>query len=399
MLTAALRLPAFRMPAFTMPVLRMPSLERKHWGATIVLATLACLYLLAGLSVVGLGGPDGRALARVSGNLPEAVRKTLPQAEPLQFKQVAPTDAVAINAAVPLSAAANPAATAFALLARTESDRARALQCLTAAVYYEAATEPLDGQRAVAQVVLNRVRHPAYPSSVCGVVWQGSERSTGCQFTFTCDGSLARTPMASVWARAGQVAQAALAGYVYAPVGHATHYHTNWVVPYWSSSLEKIANVGTHIFYRWSNGWGRPEAFRHRHSGVEPVVSMTARKAQDPAALAAAGATDALAAEAAASAAAGAGGSASVDSFQRAVLRRYVPADRSGVATVLAAQTKSGETVAKSHLWALTGNSSGGGAAEAPLGAKAEASPAKPACIEGVKKAPAEGAAPAPLTC
>ncbi|HEV2746465.1 MAG TPA: cell wall hydrolase [Allosphingosinicella sp.] len=373
----------------------MPVFHRRHWGPTAVLATALFLYLFAGLSLVGLEGQDGRAVARVNANLPAALRKQmLPQAEPLQFKQVAPTDAVALNAAVPLSTAPNPVARAFASMARTEADRVRALQCLTAAVYYEAAIEPLEGQRAVAQVVLNRVRHPAYPNSVCGVVWQGSERSTGCQFTFTCDGSLARAPSADGWARASRVAQAALAGYVHATVGHATHYHTNWVVPYWSSSLEKVANVGTHIFYRWSNGWGKPSAFRNGHSGVEPVVSMTARKRTDPAALAAAGMTDALAAAAAADGET----SASIDSFQRAVLRRYEPVTRNGVATTLAAQTRSGETVAKSHLWALTGDGSSG--SQAPLGKKAEASPAKPACLEGVKKAAPAGESGADaLTC
>ncbi|MGJ3626051.1 cell wall hydrolase [Sphingomonas sp. MMS24-JH45] len=84
------------------------------------------------------------------------------------------------------------------------------------------------------QVVLNRLRHPAFPKTVCGVVFQGAERSTGCQFTFTCDGALARQPSPLAWDRARKVAAAALAGAVYRPVGYATHYHTDWVVPYWS---------------------------------------------------------------------------------------------------------------------------------------------------------------------
>jgi len=85
----------------------------------------------------------------------------------------------------------------------TALDQMRALTCLTQAVYYEAASEPDGGQRAVAQVVLNRVAHPAYPKTVCGVVYQGSERSTGCQFTFTCDGALARMPNRMPKQRAG----------------------------------------------------------------------------------------------------------------------------------------------------------------------------------------------------
>ena len=85
------------------------------------------------------------------------------------------------------------AAKPFSLVGIGTNDRARALECLTAAIYYEAASESDDGQRAVAQVVLNRVRHPAFPGTVCGTVYQGSERA-GCQFSFACDGAMARAP-------------------------------------------------------------------------------------------------------------------------------------------------------------------------------------------------------------
>lgn len=142
-----------------------------------------------------------------------------------------------------------------------------AVDCLTAAIYYEAASESDTGQRAVAQVVLNRVRHPAYPKSVCGVVYEGSERRTGCQFSFTCDGSLARKPSRSGWDRARGIALAALAGYVERSVGTATHYHTSWVVPYWAWSLDKITMVGAHIFYRWRGYWGRRSAFNGVYAG------------------------------------------------------------------------------------------------------------------------------------
>jgi hypothetical protein len=121
----------------------------------------------------------------------------------------------------------------------------------------------------VAQVVLNRVRHPAFPNSVCGVVYEGSTRVTGCQFTFTCDGSMAHAPLPSLWNRARKVAEAALAGSVYAPVGQATHYHANYVVPYWASSLVKTSIEGAHIFYRWAGGWGRPAAFTDRWTALE----------------------------------------------------------------------------------------------------------------------------------
>ena len=152
-------------------------------------------------------------------------------------------------------------------------DKARALQCLSMAVYYEAASESYEGQRAVAQVVLNRVAHPAYPASVCGVVFQGSERSTGCQFTFTCDGSLARTPSRRGWAVAQSVALSALAGDVFTPVGTATHYHTHAVHPYWASSLDFIGSIGAHRFYRWKGRAGLADAFSISYRGGEPLAA------------------------------------------------------------------------------------------------------------------------------
>jgi hypothetical protein len=177
---------------------------------------------------------------------------------------------VKINSGIPFSKAPNPPAAAFKLRGDAHT-QARALECLTEAVLYEAGGEPVEGQRAVAQVVLNRVRHAAFPASVCGVVYQGSTRSTGCQFSFTCDGSLQIGPgTGPFWKRARAVANAALRGAVFAPVGTATHYHANYVVPYWATSLAKNQVVATHIFYRWPGWWGTPAAFRRSHAGAEP---------------------------------------------------------------------------------------------------------------------------------
>ena len=184
-----------------------------------------------------------------------------------------------VNASIPLSRQINPVARAFKLPAGAE-DRARAVQCLTEAVYYEAAYEPAEGQAAVAQVILNRMRHPVYPKTVCGVVYQGHERPTGCQFTFTCDGALARAPVEPLWSRARQVAERALAGYVAQSVGNATHYHADYVVPYWLPSLAKVAKVGTHVFYRWSGNFGLPAAFTGRYAGAEPLRGQTLMAAQ-----------------------------------------------------------------------------------------------------------------------
>jgi spore germination cell wall hydrolase CwlJ-like protein len=187
----------------------------------------------------------------------------------IRLQDLSPEAARIWNASIPVSDAPNPPAKPFKLNAGGVLDEARAVDCMTAAIYYEAATESLDGQRAVAQVVLNRMRHPAFPKTVCGVVFQGSNRTTGCQFSFTCDGSLNRQPTEDGWARARKVAVAALNGYVMKQVGNATHYHANYVAPYWSPSLVKIGAVGTHIFYRWTGSWGLPPAFSGRYSGGE----------------------------------------------------------------------------------------------------------------------------------
>jgi hypothetical protein len=162
---------------------------------------------------------------------------------------------------------------------------ARAQECLAQAIWYEAASESEAGQRAVAQVVLNRVAHPSWPASVCGVVYQGSDRSTGCQFTFTCDGSLARRPSGTSWTRAQRIAEDALAGSVYRPVGLATHYHTLWVNPYWAGTLDHIGTIGAHRFYRNRGAGGQAGAFSNGYAGLEPVVTgQTITSASVPAA-------------------------------------------------------------------------------------------------------------------
>lgn len=166
-------------------------------------------------------------------------------------------------------------------------DRTRAVECLTAAVYYEAASEPDQGQRAVAQVVLNRVAHPAYPNTVCGVVYQGSERTTGCQFSFTCDGALARRPNPFFWERARRTAIGALSGYVEPAVGLATHYHTIQIHPYWAPSLHHITTIGAHRFYSFKGKAGQAGTFRFAYAGGEPMAVPHARnpaadKAADP---------------------------------------------------------------------------------------------------------------------
>jgi spore germination cell wall hydrolase CwlJ-like protein len=142
-------------------------------------------------------------------------------------------------------------------------DASRDLDCLTQAVYYEARGEGRAGMQAVAQVVLNRARHGAFPSSVCGVVYQGAARSTGCQFSFTCNGAMRRGVNQSAWRRAHDVASAALSGQVYAPVGNATHFHTTAVSPRWRHSLVPVGQVGSHLFYRFGGRNGSSSAFTY----------------------------------------------------------------------------------------------------------------------------------------
>ncbi len=185
-----------------------------------------------------------------------------------------------VNALQKVSSEPPPPARPFILKASVE-DRAAAIKCLTQAIYYEAAVEPVEGQRAVAQTVLNRVRHPGYPKSVCGVVYQGALRQTGCQFSFTCVGSLARVPNALIWSRAERLAIEALGGHVETSVGTATHYHADYVSPYWAPTLYKIAQIGRHIFYRWTGPWGLPPAFNGKYAGGEANLTAAVLQGLD----------------------------------------------------------------------------------------------------------------------
>lgn len=250
----------------------------KSWGAAALLAACGLAMLAAVAAIYASTSPSANMWHAPSSSREIAMR-TPAEPEAFKFREgIAPLQAAEINAAVPESDEPILPAKSFAILspATAGATQLSAVDCLTAAVYYEAASESATGQRAVAQVILNRMRHPAYPNSVCGVVFQGSQRTTGCQFTFTCDGSLRRRPSASGWLRARSVATAALAGYVEPAVGYATHYHTTYVVPYWSGSLTKLRTVGSHIFYRWSGNNGTPRAFVNRYANAESIPASAA---------------------------------------------------------------------------------------------------------------------------
>ena len=127
---------------------------------------------------------------------------------------------------------------------------ARDLQCLTTAVYYEARGDGQAGMAAVAQVVLNRTRHPDYPKYICQVVFQGAQARTGCQFSFTCNGAMSRPVERNAWKRAEDVARQVLNGQLAMSIGSATHFHALSVSPPWSGTYQRVAVIGGHAFYR-----------------------------------------------------------------------------------------------------------------------------------------------------
>jgi spore germination cell wall hydrolase CwlJ-like protein len=240
---------------------------RAKWAVPALLALVALVLVTAGLFANVNHANDLRQVQQMA--RAQAIRQQAAVAPLNLVRPLTPEQAIQANEERPFNAAPDTPARQFKLRA-DETSRDRALECLTQAVYYEAASEGVDGQRAVAQVVLNRMRHPGFPSTVCGVVYQGSQLPTGCQFTFTCDGSLARTRVQSLWTQARKVAIDALAGHVFAAVGHATHYHADYVLPYWADSLAKQVQIGHHIFYRLKGGLGTDAAFSQRYAGKEP---------------------------------------------------------------------------------------------------------------------------------
>lgn len=224
--------------------------------------------------MAGIGGPDAMPFEQAGMSFPGSA---------FYYIDASDESLVALPSSDPLASGGEfgrdigalidpgPAASAF-FVAGSMSSQARAQECLSQAVYYEAGTEGEAAQRAVAQVILNRVAHPKWPGSVCGVAYEKSARGSVCEFGFACDGSLARKPAGSGWTRAQDVARDALAGKVYAPIGLATHYHTRWDTPHWAANLSPIGTVGAHRFYRALGAEGEKSAFTGTYSGIEPRV-------------------------------------------------------------------------------------------------------------------------------
>ncbi len=240
------------------------------YGVGVVLALT--FALLAILSPVSVDTAAGRLDAASGASAPAAQPglSALPAAgdDIVVLSDLAPGDARAMNARVALAAVGPGSAIPFTFRG-SAADRLRARDCLALAGMAEAGSGDGD-QRAVMQVILNRVRHPAFAKSVCGVVFEGSERATGCQFSFTCDGSLARRYSDSSWEAARRRAEEMLGGVTYAPVGNATHFHADYVYPWWSPKLDKVAMVGPHLFFRWRGPYGAASALSARYGGSEP---------------------------------------------------------------------------------------------------------------------------------
>lgn len=222
---------------------------------------------LIALAVAGLVSADIGALWAfpVSGQ-PSGLRARLDAFDPLAFLRGEEGIGIILEGR-------REAAPAFVLRTGNPADRDRATRCLADAIYYEAQSEPLEGRRAVAQVVLNRVRNPRFPKSVCGVVYDGWASAAGCQFSFACDGALNHSPSPAAYRSAMAIAAEALAGRVEPRAGWATHYHTTRVAPDWRG-LVRVGQIGSQIFYRWAGAQGRAGAFNGRYVGFEQAPSV-----------------------------------------------------------------------------------------------------------------------------
>lgn len=243
------------------------------WFLLVVVA--AAVVVAAGTALLSRNGILPTDTLEAPDAAPPLPSVGLPDAVPEDkiLLEVEPDTAREINAERPFSGLEISLARPFASRL-TGPDRDRAQVCLAIAGLYEAGGDASD-QKAVMQVILNRVRHPAFPSSICAVVFQGADRVTGCQFSFTCDGSMRRwRPNPNAFARANELAATMMQKSVDQRVGLSTHYHTDWVVPYWSSSLDKLAKVKTHIFFVWKGYWGQRRAFSGTPSVIEPFVGQ-----------------------------------------------------------------------------------------------------------------------------
>ena len=173
------------------------------------------------------------------------------------------------NSTAPISFASTDTH-AFMRVTQQHRDAARFLKaehtCMAQAIYHEARSETRSGQIAVAEVVQNRVKSKHFPNSICGVIYQGSGRKSGCQFSFMCDGSVRAKPRAKSWGKAVEMAKFVQTHDIAPITRGATHYHTTAINPTWSTDLRFTRNIGSHKFYRFR--------FKERPVASAPSLSI-----------------------------------------------------------------------------------------------------------------------------
>ena len=206
---------------------------------------------LAAASGTGLVSAYAEAASRDDAAAPFSAVLGVPRSRP-DVAQKAAAAATIVGAKLNV-----PATHAWANNPVPESAKEKAQQkCLAEAIYFEARGEPLAGQQAVAQVVINRLKNPAYPKTVCGVVYQNKNKRNRCQFSFACDGIRDVVSQGESWSTAQKLAGDVLNSRIppIADVGAATHYHATYVRPRWARKMSKVDKIGHHIFYRTKKG-------------------------------------------------------------------------------------------------------------------------------------------------
>lgn len=260
----------------------------------------AWIGVLIGLLVIALSAVPQAALAEdVPGDMASSVHagaaapsitvgstraRIGPASTPLFVRLAPPAQTAPADSLVPAYAPSTYSVLDGGGLLSAETSRSRALECMTMAVAYEAGREPLAGQQAVAQVILNRTRVRRFPSSVCGVVFDGSHRTTGCQFTFTCDGSIRRALRGTTLESARMAALSVLSGRAPDWVNGATHYHASYVNPYWADTGTRVTRIGAHIFYRMpgDSGTSAAAALTSPEPAIAALQGLGARPRAQP---------------------------------------------------------------------------------------------------------------------
>ncbi len=252
----------------------LPAASAEEIAASFAPARLRIASLRAGETGPGEVSPDGAAIA-VAEAAPDNLTDEAPRVELASLGPAEPVVSEALEAISALSgetadpelpvpvavperlayARENaPATTHTGTLVPAMTVSAQQQRCMAEAIYFEARGEPYRGQVAVAQVVRNRVAHPLYPNTICGVVYQNQSRRNSCQFSFACDGRPERVTEPDAWARAEEIAAKVIDGELYlAEVGRATHYHANYVYPHWAGRMTRVVRIDHHIFYRFRN--------------------------------------------------------------------------------------------------------------------------------------------------